>query len=863
MLSRTLFVAALVGLVSSSLLSPRIAQGQIYWVGDQSTFKDNNGTASYHDGLNWLNFLSPEGILGGTTTNVDANGPALGLGSARFDIETDHRPSNDGGIPPDPVSYGRPTYLFFGEFFDERVFNNDKTVPGGIARPDEIRVRSGSYTFDFGSNNGGVDGGLNTAFIFLGSGTSTPPPFLNDPTLKLVGNGTAFASSVQIGGGLNVNDSASLTVANGADVISSHVELWGDRSQLIVQSGGSVFASSLWLYDGIAAVNENTSRVTTEQLRVFRGGTMNVADGGTARILGSGFEPVEVNGEIVGYERVNLIDGLVRIDGGQLNSSGLLTLGSHETLSGTIVIENSGELASRSLEVGWEGEGVVRVENQGLLEVEKMDVSSRGKILVSQNGQLRITNQLGIGTSFMEGEIEITSGGELDLTQNATLSVTGGKFTLADSTSAVISSDGTAGSLIIHEGGHALIDKGATVAAAVGVYGNSALMIQGKSVLASEAYNFRVESGQALIDDSNARISRLFMGFGPDTESSLTLRNGAQVESIFQATAGFEGDAQILVSGGSALTSSIGTPGHANYSPTRTAGIISRSDTGKGNVRIEGNGSLWNNVDGFLTVGFGGQGTLEVVDGGEARSVGGQIGREMTASGMATVSGAGSSWNVFDNLYVGGSDTAAGGDGTLIVESQGSVSVESELRIWPRGEVEVGATGVISIGSVGTNPTPGSVTVGPGGLLSGSGNITGNVTIVGGTLSPGASPGVLKVNGDLSFSPDSWLRLELAGATAGLYDQLRVTGDLSILGTVAVSFLNGFLPGEGDLFRFFDVSGSLDLSNTSFLLPDGFAVETAAGGGFRFVPIPEPNAIVLAALAGCFFCRRRRTSRVA
>ncbi len=211
-----------------------------------------------------------------------------------------------------------------------------------------------------------------------------------------------------------------------------------------------------------------------------------------------------------------------------------------------------------------------------------------------------------------------------------------------------------------------------------------------------------------------------------------------------------------------------------------------------------------------------------------------------------------------DDLYIGGSADSAGGIGNLSVVNHGAVSVGTELRVWQSGTVEVGPQGVISVGDSSVTPSPGNITVGPGGTLSGSGMIDGDVEILGGTLSPGNSPGMLSIDGDVLVATGSHLQLELAGTTRGLYDELHVTGNLSISGMIEVLVLDGFSPQAGDRFTFFDVQGSLDLTNASFILPSGLAFKAVAPGEFEVRPVPEPGSITIILLAVCLLGVRRK-----
>jgi hypothetical protein len=104
----------------------------------------------------------------------------------------------------------------------------------------------------------------------------------------------------------------------------------------------------------------------------------------------------------------------------------------------------------------------------------------------------------------------------------------------------------------------------------------------------------------------------------------------------------------------------------------------------------------------------------------------------------------------------------------------------------------------------------------------------------GGTYSPGNSPGIVTaaaVNFDSTpvSSGAATLQIELAGTVPGTqYDQLHVTGHLSLGGMLQVLLLPGFTPAQGNSFDIMDWGsesgkfGTLDLAT----LPAGLAWST-------------------------------------
>jgi hypothetical protein len=77
--------------------------------------------------------------------------------------------------------------------------------------------------------------------------------------------------------------------------------------------------------------------------------------------------------------------------------------------------------------------------------------------------------------------------------------------------------------------------------------------------------------------------------------------------------------------------------------------------------------------------------------------------------------------------------------------------------------------------------------------------VIGNV-VNAGVVSPGASPGLLTINGNYVQSPTGTLRMEIGGlAPATQFDQLA-TAYSTLDGALEITFTNGFVPNWGDVF---------------------------------------------------------------
>ncbi len=95
-----------------------------------------------------------------------------------------------------------------------------------------------------------------------------------------------------------------------------------------------------------------------------------------------------------------------------------------------------------------------------------------------------------------------------------------------------------------------------------------------------------------------------------------------------------------------------------------------------------------------------------------------------------------------------------------------------------------------------------------GGVLRGSGQVTGNVTNTSGTVRPGTSPGTLTVTGNYTQGPGGTLAIDVEGTAQGTeYDHLAVSGVATLNGTLGVVQGAGFDPQLWDTFQFL-TSGS-------------------------------------------------------
>lgn len=234
---------------------------------------------------------------------------------------------------------------------------------------------------------------------------------------------------------------------------------------------------------------------------------------------------------------------------------------------------------------------------------------------------------------------------------------------------------------------------------------------------------------------------------------------------------------------------------------------------GRGDIVVDGLNAATNKfsklqVEGKLQVGTGVNGTGEVtiLNGAEVECRDAQIGVAIGSFGGVTVNSSAqhlSNFKVTGDLTVG----LAGSTGVIAL-TDGFVQVG--------GNIHVSASGSI---------------IGTGHVLAG-----GTITISPfGFISPGLSPGILTLEGNLILEAGAVINSEVAGPTPGKQaDQLIVTGDATLNGVVKLQFMNGYAPKAGDLFQFFKVSGTTTGDFASFVvsgLAPGAQFQTALSNG--------------------------------
>ncbi|RYD49784.1 MAG: hypothetical protein EOP85_00945 [Verrucomicrobiaceae bacterium] len=186
------------------------------------------------------------------------------------------------------------------------------------------------------------------------------------------------------------------------------------------------------------------------------------------------------------------------------------------------------------------------------------------------------------------------------------------------------------------------------------------------------------------------------------------------------------------------------------------------------------------------------------------------------------------------------------GSGRIVITgTQNQVSVVG-VYTQNGGEVDLGSDGGSGIDSF-TLKAQAHIYDGSS-KIKGTGTIEGNVTITSGTVSPGASPGQVTVDGDLSLEAESVLDIEIGGTTAVTgFDRIRqINGSAGIVigGELVVNVIGGFYDTIQAADEFAIVTSEHPLNGSFSNVASGERLTTSDGRG-SFVVTYTGQEVVL------------------
>jgi T5SS/PEP-CTERM-associated repeat protein len=639
----------------------------------------------------------------------------------------------------------------------------------------------------------GTDGGtLTTSSLFAspsqlsGAGTIKTSGIVSD--MDLVFDSTHAASQTlsleQNGQTTNIVLTQSSSGCLGAG--------WKDSGSLTIRDGLNVRSCGGYLgycagASGVATVSGSNSAWYVSGSNDFcvgyyGSGTLSILNGGTVTTSN------DPKTAYIGY--ANGATGLVSVDG----------TGSCWKLSNT-----------SSVFVGYNGAGTLSITNGGSVSVTNNQGSvyvgwgatSSGLVDFGVNGGTLTTYSLFVSPSQLAGSGTIKTNGivsDMDLVFDSTH---------APSQTLSLEQNGQTTNIILSQNNYGHLGAGWK--------GTGSLTIQGRSITSSNGYlGYNAgAAGLATISGTNSGWSvkgsdGLYVGY--NGAGTLSLVNGGRASVTNATYVGWGSAASGLISfglgGGSLTTASLfASPTQLTGSGTITTnGLVSDIDlvfdsthsttrtlsipVSTGTVSI----NLTQSSSGCLGAGWNGAGSLTIEDKLAVSSSTGYLGYHAGATGVATVSGSGSSWSTGSaGLYVG-----YGGDGTLAITDRGAVSGSY-------GNAYLGyentATGSVSISGTGSTWSidKGRLAIGYRG--SGTLSITS-----GGSVSSGTSTSGYYYAAGIACMPGS------TGAVYvdGVGSIWRQSGGLLCVGGIVANFPNYYNDGITSSF-----GGSATLSITN------------------------------------------------
>ncbi len=699
---------------------------------------------------------------------------------------------------------------------------------GGTLRLTTAMTQSRTITLstDGAIDTAGVNSTISSAmsgdgfFVKVGAGT-----------LSLTAANTYTGDTTVSGGTLNIGASSSIMSSN-VSVITGTV--------LSVASGGTVATSTALTADG--TVNFNSAAVTIGSLSGASTGLVTLNS--TNLSVGSGtYDGVIQNGGSSGKITKTgagtlTLNGTNTYTGGTIINGGVLALGSSGAIgtTGTIAFGggtlrySAGNTTDHSARFSTAASQAYSIDTGGQsVTLATPLTSSGGSLNKSGAGTLNLTavNTYAGTTTVSAGTLSVGSSGAIASTNFSV--ITGAVLTVASggtvATTTALTADGTVNF------NSASVILGSLSGASTGVVSlNTTTLSVGSGTFAGVVQNGAGAGSLTKTGVGTLTLNGANTYTGATTVSAGTLSVGSSGAIASTNFSVITGAVLTVASGGSlSATTALTADGTVNFnSPSVVLSSLSGASTGivalNSTALSVGSGS-------FAGVIQNGAGAGSVIK---------------TGAGTLTLSGV--------STYTGATTISAG---KLALTGTGTIAASSQIVI------ASGATFDVS------GRTGGAYTF--GGNILGSGTILGDLT-TSGTIAPGlpgAETGTL-TTGKLTFTPVATTNLQIGGKTAGLFDRIVSSGQLTLDGTINVTFTNGITAGNLALNDSFDLLDWASLISTGFNLSTDLALPDISAAGLAWnrssflttgnvtVVIPEPSRFFLILLAFLSLILRRR-----
>ena len=478
--------------------------------------------------------------------------------------------------------------------------------------------------------------------------------------------------------------------------------------------------------------------------------------------------------------------------------------------------------AYTSLYVGYSGTGLLDVNEGGQVAANLAVVGgapdATGTVIVHDpDSALSVDGDLVVG-AWGNGDVTVAEGGRVT---TSGLYIGGFEVNPDDFDPYMLDDFGEArgtGTVRV-EGTDSLLEMLYGNPAYVGYTGEGTLeILDGGQVSTASAVvgTFEGSSGRVLVDGAGA-IWSIIGGGGASSDTvaegdgEVVVSNGGRVDvDGFDAvlavgdtiTVGSEGQGILTISNGGTVNADAGViggydPGFENIADYLDPNAV--LGTGTGRMAVTGLGSTWNSD--VLMVGFSGNGTLDVNEGGRVRDYAAFVGMTPGAVGTANVTGPNSEWDNYGVLGVG-----AWGQGNLTISGSAQVYAydvyiggippevldkEYDPNLMPNGTGTVTVTGTDSRLEVSA---PASLYVGYSGTgtldINDGGTVNTNLAVLGGA--PDADGTVTVHDPGSSLSVDG-------GLVVGAWGQGDLTVSEGAQVTAGTLYIGGFDVNDADI----------------------------------------------------------------
>jgi T5SS/PEP-CTERM-associated repeat protein len=352
------------------------------------------------------------------------------------------------------------------------------------------------------------------------------------------------------------------------------------------------------------------------------------------------------------------------------------------------------------------------------------------------------------------------------------------------------------GTLTVDGPGSTMAIAGTPGALAIGREGTAQVTVSGgASMNASQTGLGEIGSGALSITGFGSHFTTTDLLIGRAGSGNVVISAGAQVTANGGTTLGEQ------VAGASGTLSITG-----GGSKLDTAAAISIGSAGKGSVTIDNGGAMTAGTSLFIGRPTGSQGELTVTDPTSHITVGGSLSLGVQGTGaVAITNGAVLKANAATFATLGGGVANAFVDGATSELDTGTLlrmGLNSSLNpLDPHGTATLGlANGGVAKAT--------NMLIGPGGNAGGNGRLDGNVSLLGGALTPGAQG--LLVSGNVTVNNDGKLVINVSGVGPAQHGVITISGDLVLIsGGVRFNFTGGYVPKVNDTFTFLTVSGAV------------------------------------------------------